>query len=266
MAKELLDRCVYTIALPQRLLEAARDGTPLHEAKRWVGAKELLLEAGETQRNLAILFADSRDCSRLIAWSVLRSIDVSPNGSQYSIGPLWSISKKRPQDLLLRDSGAKIASGFIRPYALCRTPEFLRQEALAPRPWAERNAVEAEAREGKKRLRAHESRERAPALVRQLKREHMAKNGGALPCQICEFDFLDVYGDVGAGFAEAHHIVPLAEAPTHGRVVTVEDLIVVCANCHRMLHRSPEFPSIDVLKRRVRESRNRRARAQKSTG
>jgi predicted HNH restriction endonuclease len=60
--------------------------------------------------------------------------------------------------------------------------------------------------------------------------------------------------------------VPLAEAPKHGRVVSVKDLIVVCANCHRMLHRSPGFPSIDVIKRRVRESRNRRVRARKSTG
>lgn len=258
MTKELFDSCVYTIALPQRLVEASRDKTPLAEAKRWAGARAMLQDARDSQRDLAILFADSRDCSKLIAWSVLRSVDVSPTGTQYAIGSLLAVPRKRPQDLTRLATGAKIASGFIKPYALCRTPNFLRREAASPRPWSKKALVEKEVREGRRLVRVHESRERVPALVKQLKAEQMALHNGGLPCQICGFDFLEFYGVIGAGFAEAHHVVSLAEAPAHGRPVNVNDLIVVCANCHRMLHRSPEFPSVDLLKRRVRELRKSR--------
>jgi len=48
--------------------------------------------------------------------------------------------------------------------------------------------------------------------------------------------FSDQYGELGNGFAEAHHIEALNNLDD--QVVTkVKDLITVCANCHRMLHR-----------------------------
>jgi len=264
--KKLYEYCVYTIKHPQKLIEASRDKTPLHEAKRWVVGAKLLKEAHDSRCELPILFADARECSRLIAWSVLRSIDVSPTGTQYAIGPLYGLPKAKPQDLILQGSGERIKADFIRPYALCQTPAFLCREADSPQPWSDRSIVEAEAREGRRLVRIHESRERTPGLVKQLKDKYRASNNGRLPCQVCGFDFLETYGDVGAGFAEAHHMVPLAEAPKRGRSVSVKDFTIVCANCHRMLHRSPEFPSIEILRRRVRASRRTRVTAPTSTG
>lgn len=264
--KKLHEYCVYTIKHPQKLMEASRDKTLLHEAKRWIGGAKLLKEAQDSRCDLPILFADARDCSRLIAWSVLKSVDVSQFGTQYAIGPLYGVPKGKPQDLTLQASGERIKADFIRPYALCETPEFLCREAESPRPWSDRSIVEAEAREGRRLIRIHESRERTPAPVKQLKDKYRAINNGRLPCQICGFDFLETYGDVGAGFAEAHHIVPLAEAPKRGRSVSVKDFTIVCANCHRMLHRSPEFPSIEVLRRRVRASQKTRVKAPRSLG
>ncbi len=48
--------------------------------------------------------------------------------------------------------------------------------------------------------------------------------------------FEDIYGPLGHRFAEAHHRQALASLdpaiPTK-----LEDLVTVCANCHRMLHR-----------------------------
>jgi len=48
--------------------------------------------------------------------------------------------------------------------------------------------------------------------------------------------FEEVYGEIGKDFAEAHHIAPLAKLDGP-KSVTVDDLITVCANCHRMLHK-----------------------------
>lgn len=56
-------------------------------------------------------------------------------------------------------------------------------------------------------------------------------------CEICGFDFEKMYGEVGKGFIEVHHIKPLSESAEEIEVNPKTDLICVCSNCHRMLHR-----------------------------
>lgn len=58
-----------------------------------------------------------------------------------------------------------------------------------------------------------------------------------LDCQVCGFNFERRYGDFGARYAEVHHMVPLAD---NGIRATdpLTDLSVLCANCHRMIHRT----------------------------
>jgi 5-methylcytosine-specific restriction protein A len=70
-------------------------------------------------------------------------------------------------------------------------------------------------------------RERKIAAVRQ--------SGAAVACEVCGFDFGAVYGSRGAGYIEVHHRRPLHVS---GPVTTgVDDLVLLCANCHRMCHR-----------------------------
>ena len=58
---------------------------------------------------------------------------------------------------------------------------------------------------------------------------------------ICGFDFELKYGELGKGYIEIHHIKPLSNL-TEVVVVNPEtDLICVCANCHRMLHRFKNY-------------------------
>lgn len=254
MAVQLDDSCVYTIATPERLLEASKTQMPLHENRRWVGAAEHLNSSSKAGLELPIVFADSRDCSKLIAWSVLRSVNITPKETHYVIGRLWSVPKSRPQDLKLLNSKVHIAKGFQRPYALCLTPEFLRIEARKPKTWTLGATIIHKVREGERRLMAHMRLERNRGIVNTLKKQWMQQHNGRLPCEICEFDFLEAYGAVGAGFAEAHHKKSLASSPKNGRVTSLKDFVVVCANCHRMLHRAPELPSVDSLRARVRAS------------
>ncbi len=69
----------------------------------------------------------------------------------------------------------------------------------------------------------------------------------ALKCEVCDFDFAVTYGELGNEFAECHHTKPVATMK-HGEKTRQEDLSIVCANCHRMLHRNGQLLSLAVLK------------------
>jgi 5-methylcytosine-specific restriction protein A len=57
-------------------------------------------------------------------------------------------------------------------------------------------------------------------------------------CQICNFDFELTYGEWGKEFAEVHHVKPLSELKGLKQETNPKtDLAVLCANCHRMVHR-----------------------------
>ena len=92
--------------------------------------------------------------------------------------------------------------------------------------------------EGRRIERLHKRRERSSRVVREAKERHARANNGSLPCEVCGFDFQKMYGDRGKHFIEAHHKVPLSELKEDQIAETlVDDLALVCANCHRMLHK-----------------------------
>jgi 5-methylcytosine-specific restriction protein A len=70
---------------------------------------------------------------------------------------------------------------------------------------------------------------------------------GVLMCEVCEFDFHAAYGDLGYGFMECHHIVPLCELE-ESSLVRLDDLALVCSNCHSMLHCARPWRSIAQLR------------------
>jgi len=59
-----------------------------------------------------------------------------------------------------------------------------------------------------------------------------------LQCTVCCFDFESNYGARGAGFIEIHHSKPLFVTGEEMVVNPETDLVPVCSNCHRMIHRS----------------------------
>ncbi|MGC3978395.1 MAG: HNH endonuclease [Paludibacteraceae bacterium] len=99
--------------------------------------------------------------------------------------------------------------------------------------------------EGKERLITHIARERNREIVHKKKQQ--ALKMGLLKCCVCEFSFIDSFG---IEFIECHHIKPISES---GETTTkLEDLELVCPNCHRMLHRKFEgrFLTIKEFKTR----------------
>ena len=109
--------------------------------------------------------------------------------------------------------------------------------------------------EGTRIEKRHKARERNRKVVQMAKQEHARKHKGNLPCEVCGFDFGKKYGkEIGDFFLEAHHKIPLCKLDElQGTQTTVSDLAMVCANCHRMLHRSPV--SIQELSRIVKRRR-----------
>jgi HNH endonuclease len=132
----------------------------------------------------------------------------------------------RPRRLWLRDDPAS----FDREYAELFTDE------------------DTTALEGRMVYRLHRMRERSPVL-RRLKIQQALAVHGRLGCEACGFDFAERYGALGEGFIECHHKTPLATGDE--RETTVDDLALVCSNCHRMLHRSREALNVDELRSRL---------------
>lgn len=56
-------------------------------------------------------------------------------------------------------------------------------------------------------------------------------------CCVCGFDFEKTYGALGKNFIEVHHLVPLSSLDEEVKVNPETDLVCLCANCHRMIHR-----------------------------
>jgi hypothetical protein len=72
-----------------------------------------------------------------------------------------------------------------------------------------------------------------------------------LKCMACGFDFNEFYSERGQNFIEVHHLRPVSKLGSEGDIVDPEkDMIVVCSNCHRMIHREKHnILSLEKLKR-----------------
>jgi len=116
---------------------------------------------------------------------------------------------------------------------------------------AEVPSADEEFQEGRLLTTLHKRRERNTAAARRKKASVLAATG-SLACEVCGFDFESAYGELGHGFAECHHTMPLSELAAAGST-RLSDLAVVCANCHRMIHKSRPVQTIDEMRTMIRK-------------
>lgn len=91
------------------------------------------------------------------------------------------------------------------------------------------------------------ARERNPAL----RKDAIEKYGNK--CMVCGFDFDKTYGrDIANGYIEVHHEKMLANTAGE-RDVTVNEVKVVCSNCHRMIHKKREMLNWEVLRNKLKK-------------
>lgn len=73
----------------------------------------------------------------------------------------------------------------------------------------------------------------------------LAKEIHGTNCVVCGFSFERKYGQHGKNFIEIHHLIPIKDGI---RKSTIDDVVPVCSNCHRMLHKGKTMLSIEYLK------------------
>ena len=89
---------------------------------------------------------------------------------------------------------------------------------------------------------------------RNKKNREMAIQYHGCKCKACGFDFEAVYGEMGKGFIEIHHTKPLYSLQEEIVIDYRTDLVPVCSNCHRILHRNKEkMLSIEELKQLIQD-------------
>lgn len=101
-------------------------------------------------------------------------------------------------------------------------------------------------KEGKEKFIQHRSKERDSRVGKLAKKKRLEEKG-ELRCDVCNFSFFKTYGTIGEGYIEAHHTVPISEINDE-RETKIEEIALVCSNCHRMLHIGKKLLSIDELK------------------
>jgi 5-methylcytosine-specific restriction enzyme A len=121
----------------------------------------------------------------------------------------------------------------------------IESERPAPVYWDEEDPDEADAPEGKLLTRRHRQRERSSKLVKQ-KKDQARKRYGKLACEACDFDFSEHYGERGDGFIECHHTVPVMDLAPGSRT-RLADLVLLCSNCHRIVHRRAPWLTMSQL-------------------
>ena len=119
--------------------------------------------------------------------------------------------------------------------------------SAAPAP-EDHKMLHEEFAEGQRRRREAYFFARHPDLARAAKAHY------GFRCMVCRFDFELTYGELGRGYIECHHLNPLSERAeadwTDELVTRLDDVAVVCANCHRMLHRQrPALAPLDLRDR-----------------
>ena len=107
--------------------------------------------------------------------------------------------------------------------------------------------------EGQVLYKLHKVRERDAKII-QRKKDQVWGSSGKLACEACIFEFEDYYGEIGKGYIECHHRTPLSLFKVSTKT-TLEDLSLVCSNCHRMLHRRIDTITIDDLRTMIKYGR-----------
>ena len=105
--------------------------------------------------------------------------------------------------------------------------------------------------EGKILLKKHLQRERNVKLIEIAKKKFIEKHG-RLYCEVCGFDFEKTYGELGKKFIEAHHVKPVSQMNENEKT-SIDDIVMVCSNCHSMIHRKKPWLTIDKIKSIIKE-------------
>lgn len=136
----------------------------------------------------------------------------------------------------LKDSASELFMRFERldgfkSYGVSFSGE-LNQETIQQDIQSEEIEDKGFSKEGAAREYYGKRYERDPANRRKAIKIH------GITCKVCGFNFEEYYGERGSDFIEVHHRKPIHTYEGEAQSINPHtDLIPVCSNCHRMIHR-----------------------------
>ncbi|MDY0240562.1 MAG: DUF3578 domain-containing protein [Rhodospirillaceae bacterium] len=165
-------------------------------------------------------------------------------GKQYRLDAIPSDEVLRTDLMLLVQAYLALTfRGGLDPTTNFETGAQIPVEEDAPGPGATLTEI--------RQYRLHRKIDRHPKAAQKAKQYH------GTTCQACGFSFASRYGLIGNGFIEAHHRRPLSEleegVPVYYDVAT--DFVVLCSNCHRMIHRTIDSSDIEAFRQLI-QSKN----------
>jgi 5-methylcytosine-specific restriction enzyme A len=127
---------------------------------------------------------------------------------------------------------------------------------LEPSPEIEYSKDKSNAAEDQKKLTEARRYRLHRRIDRNSKASRLAKKHHGAVCQACDFDFYKAYGEVGKDYIEAHHRFPLSSLE-EGKFIdfsVADDFMVLCANCHRMIHKMEGVSDLEAFKRHIKRT------------
>jgi len=70
-------------------------------------------------------------------------------------------------------------------------------------------------------------------------------------CEVCDFNFSENYGSLGKEYIIAHHLEPIGQRKELSKT-TLDDIALLCANCHSMAHKKNPPVPLENLKKAKR--------------
>lgn len=100
--------------------------------------------------------------------------------------------------------------------------------------------------EGERKIVIHDRAERAPGL-RQKKIKQFLKTNSELYCENCGETATGYPKDIRTRVFEVHHIIPISQYDG-SQITNMDNLALLCANCHRAIHYWSPPPTLEVFK------------------
>jgi hypothetical protein len=131
MSQGLSPFCVYTIRHRQDLDEAYRAGGSggFTENRGWKTGHQLFVEATRNGQRMPVVFASADVTDKLLYYAVLSDLvlDEVNSTTSYEFTDLVPVEGDLPLSTLrLRSTNRPLSDDYIRPYAICHTPPFVR--------------------------------------------------------------------------------------------------------------------------------------------
>lgn len=97
----------------------------------------------------------------------------------------------------------------------------------------------------------HKNRETDPVTLK-VKKEMVLIKTQTLKCEVCDIDALVRYGKFGNDLAEIHFSKELKSEPGF-EPIEMDDFIIICPNCHRILDKHYGLINADDLRRIIKK-------------